>query len=736
MILKPIRVSFLALLVAGASAGFAQNQPATQVPTIVLQPAPESNAPQKAQPDKPAEAPDDAQAPAVAPAPDAAKEPAPAEAPKHPDKAAAYYHFMMAHMYEEMVSMYGRSDYANKAIDEYRAAIDNDPSSDYLNAGLAELYAKTGRIRDAVLEAQDILKRDGNNLEARRLLGQIYLRSLGDMQSGTQSQEILKLAIDQYEQIVKLDPKSVEDHLLLGRLYRLNNELLKSENEFKAAVAIQPDSEEAVTTLAYLYNEEGDSSHALQVLNTVPEKARTAKLYSALGYTYEQQKEYKQAVEAYKKSTELDPDNLDAVRGLAQNLMSNGETDAALEQYKAIVEADPSDAQTYMRIAEIDRRNGKFDQAMDALKKASAIVPDSVELQYNIAIIDEAQGKYDDAIQILSALVQKTERADGDYSKDDSHNRAVFLEQLGTVYREANRYDLAEQTFRKMLVLGDENAIRGYQQIIETYRDNKQWQQATQVAEEAAKKYPNDRGLQMVAASQQADMGSAGPAIERVKAMAKGGPDDRDVYIALAQMYSRVKDWDNAEANIDKAIDMSSKTEDKDYALFVAGSIYERQKKYDKAEEAFHKVLADDPKNAMALNYLGYMLADRGTRLDEALGYIRRAVALDPQNGAYLDSLGWVYFKRGNYDLAEENLRRASERMGNDPTIQDHLGELYQKTGRLKLAAMHWERSLEEWNKTVPAEVDIESVAKVQKELETARVKLAKQGTGAAPAKP
>ena len=199
--------------------------------------------------------------------------------------------------------MYGRSDYATKAIEEYRLAIDNDPSSDYLNAGLAELYAKTGRIRDAVLEAQDILKRDGNNLEARRLLGSIYLRSLGDMQSGTQSQEILKLAIEQYEQIVKLDPKSVEDHLLLGRLYRLNNELLKSENEFKAAVTIQPDSEEAVTTLAYLYNEEGDSGRALQVLNAIPENARTAKLYSALGYTYEQQKDYKQAVEAYRKST-------------------------------------------------------------------------------------------------------------------------------------------------------------------------------------------------------------------------------------------------------------------------------------------------------------------------------------------------------------------------------------------------------------------------------------------------
>jgi len=105
-------------------------------------------------------------------------------------------------------------------------------------------------------------------------------------------------------------------------------------------------------------------------------------------------------------------------------------------------------------------------------------------------------------------------------------------------------------------------------------------------------------------------------------------------------------------------------------------------------------------------------------------------VALDPENGAYLDSLGWVYYKMGNYELAEENLRRASERMGSDPTIHDHLGELYQRTGRLKLAATHWERSLEEWNKTIPAEVDSEDVAKVQKELDAARVKLAKQNAG------
>ena len=116
-------------------------------------------------------------APAIAAAPDASA--------KLPDKAAAYFHYSMAHIYEELVTAYGRTELASKAIDEYRLALENDPSSEYLNTGLAELYARTGRIRDAVLEAQDMIKRDPNNLEARKLLGRIYLRSLGDLQSGS-----------------------------------------------------------------------------------------------------------------------------------------------------------------------------------------------------------------------------------------------------------------------------------------------------------------------------------------------------------------------------------------------------------------------------------------------------------------------------------------------------------------------------------------------------------------------
>jgi tetratricopeptide (TPR) repeat protein len=643
------------------------------------------------------------------------------------DRAQSYYHYSLAHTYEEMMAITGRADYATKAIDEYRQAREYDPGSEYLNAGLAELYLKTGRIRDAVTEAQDIIKQNPDNLDARRLLGRIYLRSLGDMRAGAQSQNMLQLAIDQYQEIVKRDPKSLEDHLLLGRLYRLNNDMVNSELEFRTAVQLQPDSEEAVSTLSYLYNEEGNYTRALNILLSVPVDHRSSKLYAALGYTYEQKKDYKNAIQAYSQALNTDHDNLDAMRGLAQNLLNDNQTEAALDQYKQITEADPQDAQSYLHMADIYRRDGKFDQALAVLKKAQGIVEDSFEVPYSIAVVYESMGRYDDAAQILQDLLKRTEKADGAYSASERNNRAIFLEKMGTVYRNQNKTQPAVETFRKMVALGDDNASRGYQQLIETYRDAKQWTQATAVAEEATKKLPKDRGLKLIYASQQADTGQADAAIASVKAMLQGSPEDREIWTALAQMYSRLRRWKDAQEAIGKAEQLSTKPEDKDYTSFIAGSIYERQKRYDQAEEAFRKVINNDPHNAVALNYLGYMLADRGTRLDEALGYIRRAITLDPQNGAYLDSLGWVYFKMGNYELAEENLRKASERLSSDPTVHDHLADLYQKTGRLKQAVAHWERAMTEWNRTIPAEIDTADVAKVQKKLENAKIRLAQQ---------
>ncbi|HKW16441.1 MAG TPA: tetratricopeptide repeat protein [Terriglobales bacterium] len=648
--------------------------------------------------------------------------------PRNGDKAAAYYHFALAHTYEEEMAVYGRSDLLTKAIQEYRLAIDADPSSQYLTSGLAELYARSGRIRDAVSEAQDILQRDPNNLEAHRLLGHIYLRSLGDMQGGSGSDDVLKKAIEQYQEIVKLDPSSADDHIMLGRLYHADNQMKKAEEEEKTAVKLAPDSEEAVTSLAVLYNEEGDTAKAAETLASVPESSRSAKLYAALGDTYSQQKDYKKSIDAYKHAIEMDRDNLDAIRGLADSYEKDGQTDKALEQYKIIADANPEDARTYISMGEIYRRQGKLDLALQNLKKAQSMVQDSEQISYDLATIYQIQGRYDDAISTLQDLLKKTEKPDGKYSPEEQENRGIFLERLGSAYADNNNEQGAIETFQQMLALGHDNAERGYGAIIDTYRENKEWQKATDVAQEASQKLPNSRQLKMVYASQVADMGQPDQGLQMVKSMLDGKPeDDRATYVALANMYSRLKRWQDSAAALDKAEALATKQEDKENIAFLRAANSERQKKYDEAEAGFRKILTQSPDNATVLNYLGYMLADHNTKLDDALAMIKKAVDLEPANGAYLDSLGWAYYKLGKYDLAEDNLTKASQHMGADPTVQEHLGDLYQKTGRLRLAATHWERALEEWNKTVAPEVDQDEQARVAKKLETAKVKLAKE---------
>jgi tetratricopeptide (TPR) repeat protein len=715
--MKSIRTLLVLLISVSAFAQSAPQKPAAQLP------------PQPAQQTPPSAMPPETKAPPTPADKKGTQQPTTPATSKSPDRAAAYYHYSLAHIYEELVALYGRAEFANQAVSEYRQAIQADPGSAFLNAGLAELYAKTGRIRDAVLEAQEILKRDPSNLDARKLLGRIYLRSLGDMQTGTQSQEMLRLAIDQFEQIVKLEPKSVDDRLLLGRLYITNKDLLKAEAIFKSALQIDPNSEEAVTNLAYLYNEEGDANKAAQVIASVPESSRSAKLFAALGFTYEQQHESKKAIEAYRKAVELDKDNLDALRGLAQNLLNDGQLEQSLEQYKAIAEADSQDAQAQLRIAEIQRRLGRYDAALQSLKTAESLVQESLEVPYNYALVYSAQGRYDEAVAILQKLLDKTTKPTGDYTQAENNNRSVFLERLGIIYKDSGKTQLAIDTFRKLLPLGEENATRGYAQIIDTYRDAKMWPQATAAAQEAAAKYPKDIALRLTLAGQLADNGKIEEGVAQAKSLL-GGKDDREVYLGMAQIYSRLRRWPEAEQSAAQAEKISTKPEEKEYAYFVQASLLERQKRYDDAERMFRKVLQLDPQNAMTLNYLGYMLADRGVRLDEALNYIKKALELDPQNGAYMDSLGWAYFRLGKYDLAEENLRKAISKSANDPTLHDHLGDLYQKTGRLKLAASHWERALEEWNRSVPADVDNSDVAKVQKKLEGARVRLAKESDG------
>jgi tetratricopeptide (TPR) repeat protein len=652
-----------------------------------------------------------------------------------PARAQSYYHAALAEIYEEQAIATGRPEFMRHAVEEYKTALSADPTSPQLNDELADLYFRTGQVREAEATARGLLKTSPNDIDAHRLLGRLYLRQLSEAQNAVSSSSptgnTLDQAIGEFQKIVTLDPKSVEDRMVLGQLYTVKHQNDKAEEQFKAAQDIDPDSEEVVLNLSRLYAENGDMAHAAKVIETVPESERTPKMEFALGAVYDQLKKPKDAIAAYKRAADMDPEDARTLGALGQALLNDNELDEALKIYKQIAAADSEDSSALVHISEILRRQGKYEEALTTIKKAVKKDPDSPEAGYNEGLLLDVLGRYDEAAQVYEHMVDLTSHANGAYTADEKNNRSIFLERLGSVYHEQNKVDEAIATFQKMADLGGDYVVRAYQNEVDVYRDARMYDKAIAVSRKAVEADPKNRDLKLMLAGELIDQGKDDEGINMAKGMLNNSNQDREVWIALGQIYTRLHRWKDAEEALNKATGLTSKKQDNLYLLFLKGSLAERQKHFEPAEQYFRQALQIDPNNPMVLNYLGYMLADKGTRLPEALKMIRKAVEIEPMNGAYLDSLGWAYYKLGQYEQAETNLRQAVERTQTDPTVHDHLGDLYEKTGRIRLAAAQWEISVSEFAKSPSADIEPSEVAKVQKKLDSARVRLARQDNAA-----
>ena len=128
---------------------------------------------------------------------------------------------------------------------------------------------------------------------------------------------------------------------------------------------------------------------------------------------------------------------------------------------------------------------------------------------------------------------------------------------------------------------------------------------------------------------------------------------------------------------------------------FYFGAACERTGDFERAVTMFRKSIELNPDNGEALNYLGYMWAEKGIHLDEALELIQKALKLEPDDGAYLDSLGWVLFKLGRDAEALTSLRRATELEKDDATVLDHLADVLLKLGQRDEAVATLRRALE-----------------------------------------
>ena len=618
-----------------------------------------------------------------------------------------------------------------QAIEQYKLALVQDPDSVFLQNTLADTYFKLGRIREAIETAQRILKDHPDDLEAHKLLGRVYLRSLGDTENGQQPGPMLDLAIQEFQKIVQLQPNSVEDHLLLGQLFTLKHDTANAKAQFEAARKVDPNAEDVVLNLARLYGEQNNLPQAIGVLQSVPEDERTFKIDLALGAAYDQAGNVKLAIAAYQGALNLQPNSLDAQRGLAEDLLGDGQADAALKIYQGIAAQDPEDVHSFLRIAELERAQGHWKQAEAALDHAKTLNPDSAEVLYNEALMNEAQGHLNQAAEILQQLADSTRHVSQQYTPDEKNNRAIFLDRLASVYRNQNKTEQAIGVYKEMIALGGNDAERGYQGEVDAYRDAKMLPQATIAAEQAVRALPKNVDLQLTLAGQLVDTGKAKEGIALAKAQLNGTKQDRVVWLTLTQIYTRLHKWKDASLAIDQAQKLGASKQDMSLNYFLRGALEERQKHIDAAEQQFRQALALDPDNALTLNYLGYMLSDHDQKLNEALQLVQHAVKLDPENGAYLDSLGWVRYKLGQYELAEQTLQKAIALMPKDPTVHDHLGEVYASTGHLQQAVAQWESSLANYADSAPADAEQSDVNKVRKRLDKAKVKLAKEETHA-----
>lgn len=189
--------------------------------------------------------------------------------------------------------------------------------------------------------------------------------------------------------------------------------------------------------------------------------------------------------------------------------------------------------------------------------------------------------------------------------------------------------------------------------------------------------------------------GRTDAAVEVLESLAETHGDLPVVQSTLADLKRSLNEYDDAIEAYTKAIDLFDEPERSQWFLFYARGISnERSGNWEAAEADFRTALDLNPDQPQVLNYLGYSLVEKQTKLDEALDMIERAVAAEPGSGYIVDSLGWVLFKLGRYEEAVEHLERAAELMPIDPVVNDHLGDSYWAVGRRTEAQFMWRRAL------------------------------------------
>lgn len=180
-----------------------------------------------------------------------------------------------------------------------------------------------------------------------------------------------------------------------------------------------------------------------------------------------------------------------------------------------------------------------------------------------------------------------------------------------------------------------------------------------------------------------------------LRELLKERPQWADVHIAVGDLLRREERFGEAVAEYTAALKLRPAQAEENWAIYYTRGIsYERTKDWNNAEKDFKRALEIKPGEPSVLNYLGYSYLDRGVNLKEARRLIEMAYTKRPDDGYIIDSLGWMLFILGEYGKAVTHLEKAVEAAPADATINEHLGDAYWKVGRRTEARYQWQRAL------------------------------------------
>jgi len=476
--------------------------------------------------------------------------------------------------------------------------------------------------------------------------------------------------------------------LLLGRLHVVLGEPGKAIPVLEGLLQQEPGLLDAIALLADCYQKTGRPADAVSLLAAAA--ASDPRLYLSLADLYEQQRQWNEAAKAYEQAAARFPMNAGLKTRWAMtllNLPDGSGARRARDVLAPVVKDNPSDSRALYLFARAQRALHDLDGAETSARRLMELRPTSTWGPEILAQVFEDRREFARVIGLLQPLLTGDAAGQASMAPNEA---ATLLVHLGFAYLEVGQPDRAVATFQLAASRSPEDlALKLY--LAQAELEAGHPARAIELIREIRRDGAADPRLVRIEAEALRRAGKLEEGADLLKQGIAADPGDPERYLALAELYMSGERY---SAAVDLLSDAQKRFPDDLTLLFQQGAALERAKRFDEAEQAFRRVIAKDPLHAMALNYLGYMLADRGVHLDEAIDLIKRALAVDPQNGSYLDSLGWAYFRQKRFDLAEGLLKTAAEQRERDSAIQDHYGDVLEELGRHADAVRAWERAL------------------------------------------